>query len=478
MLNRIRRGLRGPASMFLCAFVLSLVPAVSEAAGGYTTTVTVPATNQAGAGVSFSVQVSSVTATSALIDLEVYGPNGGRVLQQVWDRQVLNAGASLTLSTTWASPSSAVTGTYTAKVGVFGPGWAGLRDWNDRAATFTLTAAGSGPPNAAYSSTAVVTPTTPTAGSPVSITARVTSPLTRSALIDVEVYGPTGAKVHQQAFDNQALTAGQPYAVTAVWPVAATAAAGSYRVKIGVFAPGWGGVLHWNDAAATVAVSAATQQRFVTLPPGAALPSGTECAARVRRSSWEPRPENAAANTTRPSSAQIAAIVPWTRATVGVDDRADVLRRRIDGNFTGTTDEIIQWGACKWGLDEDIVRAVAVVESWWRQSTQGDYNPATNQFESYGLLQVRMTAHKVTFPASRDSTAFNVDYALASRRSCFEGYVLWLNDVQPGAGYGAGDEWGCVGLWFSGRWKDGGALGYIAEVQRRLSERTWMQAGF
>ena len=65
---------------------------------------------------------------------------------------------------------------------------------------------------------------------------------------------------------------------------------------------------------------------------------------------------------------------------------------RVDGNFTGTTDEILQWGACKWGFDEDLVRAVAVVESWWRQSTVGD-NGA-----SYGLLQVRTTVHTGTFP--------------------------------------------------------------------------------
>ena len=25
---------------------------------------------------------------------------------------------------------------------------------------------------------------------------------------------------------------------------------------------------------------------------------------------------------------------------------------RIDGKFTGTTDAILSWGSCKWGLDE------------------------------------------------------------------------------------------------------------------------------
>ena len=35
---------------------------------------------------------------------------------------------------------------------------------------------------------------------------------------------------------------------------------------------------------------------FSTLAPGSALPSESDCAARVRRSSWEPRADNATAN--------------------------------------------------------------------------------------------------------------------------------------------------------------------------------------
>lgn len=211
---------------------------------------------------------------------------------------------------------------------------------------------------------------------------------------------------------------------------------------------------------------------FSTLPPGSALPSGAECASRVRRASWEPRPENNPANQTR---GHVTGAI--------IDGASDAFNARvsgkIDGDFTGTTDEIIQWGACKWGFDEDIVRAVAVVESWWTQSTVGD-NGA-----SYGLLQVRGTVHLDTFPLSRDSTAYNVDYSLAWRRACYEGEFTWLNGSSKGGGYAKGDEWGCVGAWFSGDWYDGdenvpysGALPYIKEVKRRLAERTWARADF
>jgi hypothetical protein len=38
---------------------------------------------------------------------------------------------------------------------------------------------------------------------------------------------------------------------------------------------------------------------------------------------------------------------------------------RVDGQFTGTTDEIFQWAACKWGLPDNLIRADAVEESTW-----------------------------------------------------------------------------------------------------------------
>lgn len=203
---------------------------------------------------------------------------------------------------------------------------------------------------------------------------------------------------------------------------------------------------------------------FSTLGPGATLPSGADCAGRVRRSSWEPRPENYTANHT--TGKTISAIS-------GANSTGNSkLAWRVDGNFTGTTDEIIQWAACKWGFDENIARAVAVNESWWRQSTVGD-NGIT-----FGLMQIKSTVHTSTAPASKNSTAFNVDYALAWRRACYEGYMPWLTSTK-------GDEWGCVGAWFSGRWYDGsasvawsGANWYIPRIKNHVNNKTWTQSGF
>ncbi len=199
---------------------------------------------------------------------------------------------------------------------------------------------------------------------------------------------------------------------------------------------------------------------FVTLPVGSSLPSDATCAGRVRRTG-EKRPQNATYNQTRGHGPPSNPPAP--------------LYRRVTGNFTGTTDEIIQWAACKWGVDEDVARAQAAKESFWFQNAVGDNG------ESFGIMQVRQPYWKWAFNNgvgdAKTSTAYNLDAALAARRNCFEGNETWLNSVG-GAHYAAGDLWGCIGLWFSGRWHDQAADTYIAAVQSDLAQRVWESPGF
>ncbi len=243
-------------------------------------------------------------------------------------------------------------------------------------------------------------------------------------------------------------------------------------------------------ACSDAATSTVNQGR--TLPPGAPLPGDAACAAAVVRSAWEPRPDNAAANATVPTAAQLDAF--RADAWGGVADPANaVLRQRVTGAFSGTTDEIIQWAACKWGFDADVIRAQAAVESWWRQDTAGDLtadptlwppgatcDDAAHCYQSYGLLQIKWVYWHSAWPMARDSTAFNLDAALAWRRVCYEGYIQWLS--APGTAgypsYGPGDLWGCMGQWFSGGWYDAGAVGYVARVRQDLADRVWMGQWF
>jgi autotransporter family porin len=200
-----------------------------------------------------------------------------------------------------------------------------------------------------------------------------------------------------------------------------------------------------------------------TLPPGSALPSSARCASRVRHDRWEPRPANYPENHTKGARLVIPAAdwrgFPAWRA----------LARRVAGLFTGTTDQIMAWASCKWGFAGDLTRAEALVESHWHQWWVGDGGA------SVGLMQVKSdgadTPHHYTWPHSRDSTSYNVDYALAWRRACYEGYFAqggWLPSSSRG------DLWGCVGLWYSGVWHRGDAA-YVAAVRRALRNRRWLK---
>jgi hypothetical protein len=228
-----------------------------------------------------------------------------------------------------------------------------------------------------------------------------------------------------------------------------------------------------------------------TLTPGSPLPSEAICAARVHRSSFEPRPDNQTANNTVPTAAQLSGLAPWSPA-MGLDPRADTLRTQITGNFTGTTDEILQWVACKWGFDPNIIRAEAVVESYWHQSQRGDWTtgqsycpPGTFDgsgcYQSYGILQIKWYYFQDTWPMSRDDTAFNVEYVYGMLRACYEGWTTYLEQGTPLPGYPhyvAGDLWGCLGRWYSGWWYTQGAVDYIASVKAALAQQVWLSPNF
>lgn len=232
-------------------------------------------------------------------------------------------------------------------------------------------------------------------------------------------------------------------------------------------------------------------ERFNTLPPGTTLADESACAARVRRSTWEPRPDNVTANQRVPTTRQIAQLSSWGPA-IGLDTKANGLLEQISGNFTGTTDEILQWVACKWGIDEDIVRAEAIVESNWHQDQLGDQTDdqslcppgtwnGTFCYQSYSILQIKYFYFKSSWPMSRDDTAFSAEYAYGIIRACYEGWMSYLSERIPLPGYTryhAGDIWGCIGRWYSGGWYDQQAVNYINKVKTALANKAWLQVDF
>ena len=183
---------------------------------------------------------------------------------------------------------------------------------------------------------------------------------------------------------------------------------------------------------------------------------------KVSKTKWEPRPRNYAANHRVPTREELRLF----RANSDMPYAA-----RVNGRYRGTTDDIIEWAAIKWGLPEDLLRAVAVHETWWDGHFVGDDG------DSFGIFQVRRPYH-CCLPFMRDSTAFNADYYGAILRAYYDGKQGWLNTVERNGDYGPGDLWGSVGVWASGRWHLGSSDSYVAQVQQRMRERPWFGRWF
>jgi autotransporter family porin len=196
---------------------------------------------------------------------------------------------------------------------------------------------------------------------------------------------------------------------------------------------------------------------------GTQLPrSDSYCASQV-----EPMTENVAANDAANHTVPSGSVQwgPWAQRISNFQD--------VDGNFSGTTGEILEWAACKWGWDQSYAMAEAVVESTWRQSEVSG--------GSYGILQVKVSANGAApsansgwggYPQIQQSTALDADAQMAYLRACYDGDTTWL-----GNGYAAGNAWGCIGSWYSGQWLTSAAEGYISRVQAVLSSQGWTNLG-
>jgi hypothetical protein len=212
------------------------------------------------------------------------------------------------------------------------------------------------------------------------------------------------------------------------------------------------------------ATPTASAGHYSMQPPGAVLPSETSCAAAVNAS---PLPENApwnqndgtGYNSNRPPPGGVPGYF-YQYAPGGSElPRSDFAT--VDGAYTGTTDDILRVYACKWGIDEDYVRAQAKIETGWHQDCAiahggtgchegGDLNrppgctpnlPATaitpngefcgmqgfggvtapDQYDSWSIVQNKVYYQWATWPMMEQSTPFAVDFRFAEMRGCVNG---------------------------------------------------------
>jgi len=268
-----------------------------------------------------------------------------------------------------------------------------------------------------------------------------------------------------------------------------------------------------------------TSGYFSTLPPGSwkHLPGDAACNERVHRSTWEPRPDNWVPNHTIPVERRVReslAAQPHSS-----DPRWNSwLLARVTGHHVGTTDENIQWAACKWGISDNLLRAFAVRMSTWYQYEIypngtcvltfgcGDLLTAPDRATRKYCAGISQAGHDYerdfgagrcpktfsivgvmswqdpswgrppgqqngTFPFVRDSTAFALDYLASYLRGCDEGWVHWLSNTGAET-YSPGDIWGCVGSLYAGAWHTKSAVRFIADVSDHLRSRTWLSPAF
>jgi hypothetical protein len=195
------------------------------------------------------------------------------------------------------------------------------------------------------------------------------------------------------------------------------------------------------------------------------------CAARVQHYP-ERVAANATANATIPPAGTDFRWGPWVNQTPEMAYNFS----RVDGNFSGTTDEILEWAACKWGMDQNIAKAEATAESSWQQSTVGDDG------DSYGILQVRAVPAGSPasanngwggYPWTQKSTALNADAQMAYLRAVYDGQS-YMGNGGNGSPALKGNIWNAVSTWQSG--SDTGPDWYTQQIRGYLASQAWQRS--
>jgi hypothetical protein len=240
-------------------------------------------------------------------------------------------------------------------------------------------------------------------------------------------------------------------------------------------------------------------------------------------------------NQTKPNAAQLAYYASDGYLSSEMDPPYRWMKL-VDGQYTGTTEMIIRWAACKWGVDEDMIRAQASAEhgTWIQWNAGGDQRNSINQcqagnnpghnstnlwghlisngcYQSWSIWQTKVVYASprvgawTTWPAINESTAFAVDYRYGSQRSCMNGdqsgffkdkgsgdaYLRDVTDARnspyeesprhfwnPITGkYATNLEYvalACASSHYSGGWMDSNAQPYLKTLLNHWKNKDWL----
>lgn len=105
-------------------------------------------------------------------------------------------------------------------------------------------------------SSATATPASLARGKPIALSASVLSSVAASNMVvDLEIHDPNGNKVSASFHTGVDFTAGQTQKYTWSYTLPATAVAGRYTLRLGIFTANWASLAYWDNAAAGFTVS-------------------------------------------------------------------------------------------------------------------------------------------------------------------------------------------------------------------------------
>ena len=106
---------------------------------GFSTSATVsPDSVGPGGTVAITANVTSASAGTFVVDVEVHDAAENKVYQQYFESQTFAAGQTRSYPVAWAVPAGTAHGAYTVQVGVFTNGWGTTLSWNSYAANVTV----------------------------------------------------------------------------------------------------------------------------------------------------------------------------------------------------------------------------------------------------------------------------------------------------------------------------------------------------
>ncbi|HUD43990.1 MAG TPA: glycosyl hydrolase family 8 [Patescibacteria group bacterium] len=186
---------------------------------------------------SIKVSFSQNVPANNIIDLEVYNSSN----QRVW-QSFTNQGGSSYL----ANSSILANGTYRVAVGLFTPNWASNYEWDNSAATFTVSSVTPTPtPSSTSSANQPSVVLTPNGNNIVNVSVTLPQSVPANNIIDLEIYNSSNQKVWQ----SSTIKGGNNYSANT-----STLANGTYRVAVGIFAPNWSSTLFWYNSVTTFSV--------------------------------------------------------------------------------------------------------------------------------------------------------------------------------------------------------------------------------